>query len=296
MVELNNEANAVADRSQSGTAALSFLAGGGEMGKLIGSMDWANTPLGPPESWPQSLRTTLSLCLASNFPLCFTWGPERVQFYNDGYWPVCGAKHPGSMGQDCKECWFSAWPVIGPGFERCVATGESTFVTDTRMFLDRHGDLEETFFTYSFSPIRDETGGVAGVFHPVTETTHLVLAERRLGILRALADSTANSTTINDALTAAAVALGDHPWDVPFLLLYRVDTQGTSVHLAGACGLAAGAAAVPQQVDCAVSPKDAICEQPGQPGWPFAAVIRTGEAQTVEGLEERVWQARLRSL
>ena len=111
------------------------------------------------------------------------------------------------MGQDYKECWASAWPVIGPGFERCMATGETTFVTDTRMLLDRNGYLEETFFTYSYSPIRDETGGIGGIFHPVTETTHLVLAERRLSALGALAAATADAKTVHDALSRAAAAL-----------------------------------------------------------------------------------------
>src|SRR2546425_9905078 len=77
-----------------------WLVGGGEMSKLIRSMDWTKTPLGPIESWPQSLRTTVSLCLASNFPISLAWGPKHVQIYNDGYWPICGGKHPHSMGQD----------------------------------------------------------------------------------------------------------------------------------------------------------------------------------------------------
>src|SRR5579863_9860480 len=84
--------------------AADWLTGGGEMGKVVRSMDWARTPLGPIESWPQSLRTTVSLCLASNFPISIAWGPRRTQIYNDGYRPFCGAKHPFSMGQDFKEC------------------------------------------------------------------------------------------------------------------------------------------------------------------------------------------------
>jgi hypothetical protein len=81
-----------------------WLAGGGEMGRLIRSMDWSKTQLGAIESWPQSLRTTVSLCLASNFPISLAWGPGHVQIYNDGYWPICGGKHPHSMGQDFSEC------------------------------------------------------------------------------------------------------------------------------------------------------------------------------------------------
>src|SRR5574341_2390565 len=160
-------------------APADWLASGGEMGKLISSMDWKRTPLGPIESWPQSLRTTVSLCLASNFPISIVWGANRVQIYNDGFWPICGAKHPDAMGEDFRERWFSAWPAIGEAFNRALA-GETSFIENQRMFLDRHGYLEETFFTFSFSPIRDESGGVGGLFHPVIELTNQKLAERRL--------------------------------------------------------------------------------------------------------------------
>src|SRR5882724_10889998 len=125
-------------------AESSFI-GGGEMGKVVRAKDWSKTPLGPIDSWPQSLRTVVSLCLASNFPISLVWGANRVQIYNDGYWPICGKKHPDSMGQDFKECWFSAWPVIGEAFERAQA-GETSFLENQRMFLDRNGYLEETFF------------------------------------------------------------------------------------------------------------------------------------------------------
>jgi hypothetical protein len=94
------------------------LIGGGEMGKVVRAMDWTKTPLGSIDLWPQSLRTTVSLCLASNFPISLAWGPNHIQIYNDGYWPICGKKHPDAMGQDFSECWASAWPVIGEAFER----------------------------------------------------------------------------------------------------------------------------------------------------------------------------------
>ncbi|HEY1657506.1 MAG TPA: hypothetical protein VGG14_04120, partial [Candidatus Sulfotelmatobacter sp.] len=162
-----------------------WLVGGGKMGELIQSMDWAKTPLGPIESWPQSLRTTVSLCLASKFPISLAWGPKHVQIYNDGYWPICGEKHPHAMGQDFSECWASAWPVIGEAFASALA-GQTSFLENQRLFLDRNGYLEETFFTFSFSPIRDETG-VVGLFHPVTETTSRMLSERRTRALRDLA-------------------------------------------------------------------------------------------------------------
>jgi hypothetical protein len=109
-----------------------FLRGGGEMGRLIASMDWSRSPLGPIAAWPQSLRTAVSLCLASTFPIPLAWGPKHVQIYNDGYWPICGAKHPHSMGMDFSECWASAWPVIGAAFETALA-GQSVFLENQRI-------------------------------------------------------------------------------------------------------------------------------------------------------------------
>jgi signal transduction histidine kinase len=257
--------------------ATDILAGGGEMGKLIRAMDWSQSPLGPIESWPQSLRTTVSLCLASNFPISIAWGPQRTQMYNDGYWPICGAKHPNSMGQDFKECWFSAWPAIGEAFERASA-GETAFLVNERMFLDRYGYLEETFFTFSFSPIRDESGGVGGLFHPVTEMTQQTLAERRLKALRELADRTAEAKTVAEACDLIAQTLAAHELDLPFGLLYLLDSDGSRATLAGRAGLAAGTLACPDEVDLAIPP---------YPCWPLAEAARDREAVQVDGLEER---------
>src|SRR5256712_3860478 len=199
-----------------------WLVGGGEMSKLIRSMDWTKTPLGPIESWPQSLRTTVSLCLASNFPISLAWGPKHVQIYNDGYWPICGGKHPHSMGQDFTQCWASAWPVIGEAFAS-ARSGETRYLEDQRMFLDRNGYLEETFFTFSFSPIRDESGEVAGLFHPVTETTTRMLSERRTRTLRDLAARSGTAKSIEGAFALAARTLFDSALDLPFVLFYLFD-------------------------------------------------------------------------
>ena len=142
---------------------LVLTVGGGEMARVIKAKDWSKTPLGPMDSWPQSLRTTVSLVQASNSPISLAWGPGHVQIYNDGYWPICGAKHPNSMGQDFRECWASAFPVIGEAYATAWS-GQSAYLEKMRMFLDRIGFLEETWFTFSFSPITDESGGVAKSF------------------------------------------------------------------------------------------------------------------------------------
>ena len=171
-----------------------WLLGGGEMAKVIRAKDWSGTPLGPIQSWPQSLRTTVNLAQASNFPISLAWGAGHTQIYNDGYWPICGAKHPSSLGQDFRECWASAWPQIGEAYASAWS-GRSAYLETVRTFIDRFGFLEETWFTFSFSPVTDESRGVGGVFHPVFEMTRQMLSERRIRTLRDLAAGGGKSRT-----------------------------------------------------------------------------------------------------
>ena len=129
-----------------------WLVGGGEMATAIKCMNWSETPLGLMASWPQSLPTTVSLVQASNSPISLVWGAGHVQIYNDGYWPTCGAKHPTAMGQDFRECWTSAFPVIGEAYASAWS-GQRSYLEKMRMLSDRYGFLEESWFTFSFSPI-----------------------------------------------------------------------------------------------------------------------------------------------
>jgi signal transduction histidine kinase len=254
-----------------------WLDGGGEMGRLIRSMDWTESPLGAIEAWPQSLRTTVSLCLASNFPISLAWGPNHIQIYNDGYWPICGGKHPQSMGQDFTECWAAPWAVIGEAFERAL-TGETSYLENQRMFLDRNGYLEETCFTFSFSPIRDETGGVGGLFHPVTETTSRMLSERRTRGLRDLAARAGKAQSVEEACRLAALTLGEYELDLPFVLFYLLDDPRKEARLIASAGLQPGTTASPALVSL---------EIPQPRGWPLAEVSESGRARHVEELENR---------
>jgi signal transduction histidine kinase len=256
-----------------------WLIGGGAMGEVIRRMDWSRSALGPIDDWPQSLRTTVSLCLASNFPISIAWGPKHIQIYNDGYWPICGGKHPDSMGQDFSECWASAWPAIGEAFERALL-GETSFLENQRMFLDRNGYLEETFFTFSFSPIRDESGGVGGLFHPVTETTGRMLAERRTRALRDLAARCGRARSSAEAFTLAAQTLQDFELDLPFVLLYEIGEGQRSAQLVASTGLASGTNASPAQLDLSA-------QSPLAP-WPLAEVVHDDRAQCVGELEARL--------
>ena len=155
-----------------------FLSGGGAMGALMRAHDWAATPLGPPEGWPQSLRTVVNLMLTSSFPMFAVWGPELSFLYNDAYRPVLGSK-PEGLGRPFREVWSDLWPVLSPLVDRALA-GEATFHEDQLLVMERHGYREETWFTFSYSPVRDEDGRVAGMFCACTETTGKVQAERRL--------------------------------------------------------------------------------------------------------------------
>jgi len=253
---------------------LSWLAGGGEMGALIRSMDWSKTPLGPLHTWPQSLRTSVSLCLSSTFPILVAWGPDDIQIYNDAYRPICGDLHPRSMGGAFKEIWASALPVVGDAFDR-AHQGEGTYIRDQRMFLDRRGYLEEAFMTFSFSPIRDESGEVGGIFHPISEATSAVLNARRSQGLRDLSAAIGDARTVGDIAHDLAAHHPGLVLDLPFVLLYQIDADSGQLFLRGGAGLDAHAALAP----AVTALDDAL--------WPFAAAAQARTAQQVHALRPR---------
>jgi PAS domain-containing protein len=160
----------------SSATADDFLTHGGKAGARIRAHNWAATPLGPIETWAQSLRTTLSIVLNSQFPTYMVWGPDLLSFYNDAYYPILGAK-PEALGRPFREVWAEAWTAVGPIAEQALS-GEASYHENLPITLERHGYPEETWWTFCYSPIRDETGGVGGVLCTVHETTSQVLAER----------------------------------------------------------------------------------------------------------------------
>src|SRR5262249_54615383 len=155
------------------------LAGGGEMGERIRTFDWSCTPLGPIRGWPPSLREAVSICLRSRFQLAIYWGPQLVLLYNDAERDVLGSMHPHALGRPAAEILAAVWAVGGPRMRGVRAPGRATWSGDQPLRLNRHGFLEESFFTYSYSPIPDG-GGIGGVLLVTVETTDRVLAERRL--------------------------------------------------------------------------------------------------------------------
>ena len=150
------------------------------MGELIRSMDWSKTSLGNPGQWPKSLLTSVNICLNSRFPIVLWWGEDLVKIYNDAYRDLIAAKHPKAMGAKGADVWPEIWHIVGPMLEGVLQKGEATWSEDQLLIIDRRGYCEESYFTFSYSPIHEETGGIGGVFCAITETTKKVVTERHL--------------------------------------------------------------------------------------------------------------------
>ncbi len=263
------------------TAALSdrqlarLFPGDSELATQMRALDWSQTPLGAVETWPQSLRTSVNICLQSRFPMQIWWGREMVMLYNDAYRPILGtSKHPHALGQRGRECWWEIWQEIEPMLDGVLTQGEATWSEDSLWLLDRNGYLEECYFTFSYSPILDETGNVGGIFTAVTETTERVLGARRLGTLSELAAQTAGLMTVKAACAASAVVLAKNPDDLPFVLLYSVDRTTGQASLNTATGLASGTELSPLEVNCVEGDTDlSRC---------FRQVLETGISQLFE--------------
>jgi signal transduction histidine kinase/DNA-binding response OmpR family regulator len=241
-------------------AAAPALPSGGAMRRLIRQKDWSATPLGPLEGWPQSLRTAVGICTESRFPMAIWWGPNAIQLYNDGYVPVLGAKHPHSLGQSGPECWAEIWDVVGPLYTQVMVRGEATWSDDLLLPMDRHGYVEETYFTFSYSPISDESGGVGGLLITCAETTARVVGERRLRTLRDLGARAGEARSVREACELAAAILAQTPADVPFAALYLLKPGDAVATLAATAGLSEDSRFAPptlQIVDGAPSPPPA---------------------------------------
>ncbi len=250
------------------------------VGELIRARDWAATPIGPADRWSPSLRTALSICLESRFPILIWWGPEFVMLYNDAYAPLIGSKHPAALGQRGADCFPEIWEIIGPMLAGVRERGDSTWSDDQLLLLERRGFPEECYFTFSYSPIRDEAGEIAGVFTAVAETTSHVIGARRLGILRALTAQTAVARTRVDVCARAAAVLRGSV-SVAFSLLYLFEEDGTVARLAATSDLKGRRAGVAPRLV-------ALREDRTVGPWPLGAVAAGGEPLLLEDVAERV--------
>ena len=212
---------APADGPVSGATADALFADGGRLGALCRSLDWSRTPLGPVEGWSQSLRTTVATVLRSRHPMFLFWGPELVQIYNDGYRPSLGegGRHPQALGMRGADFWIEIWDIIGPQLEAVMHRGEATWHEDQLVAIERNGRIEEVYWTYSYSPVRDDDGSIGGALVVCQETTPRVIAERRLRTLHRMAALPPRGRPREAAAEAARILAAD-ALDAPFVLCY----------------------------------------------------------------------------
>jgi signal transduction histidine kinase len=204
-----------------------LFAGAGAVGRLLAARDWSASPLGAPETWPQSLRTVVRILLTSRYAMWMGWGPELTFLYNDAYAAMTlGAKHPWALGRPAQEVWAEIWPQIGPRVEQVMASGQATWDERLRLFLERSGYREETYHTFSYSPLPDDSGRINGNFCVVTEETERVIDERRLATLGALSAALASARLDADVFRAIESAAAAGAPDLPFLFVYLFDEKG----------------------------------------------------------------------
>jgi PAS domain S-box-containing protein len=226
------------------SGAPDFLVGPGEMASMMRDFDWAATDLGPPGSWSQSLKTVVRIVLTSRYAMWMAWGPNLRFFCNDAYLPTVGIKRDWVLGSRSDKVWEEIWPDIGPRIERVLNTGEATWDEGLLLFLERLGFREETYHTFSYSPLADDEGQISGMLCVVTEETERVVGERRLSTLSQVAGRLASARAESEVLDAVKEALDAADKDLPFALLYLYDEQG-ALRLARASGIASGHPASP---------------------------------------------------
>jgi PAS domain S-box-containing protein len=204
----------------------SFLQSEGEMAARFLQFDWSTHTLGPLHTWPQSLKTATSLILNSRHPMWIGWGPQMSFLYNDAYLHVLGLdKHPWALGRPADEVWAEIWDVCGPLADKVFRNGEASFIDEVRLLLSRGDVVEETFYSFSYSPIRDESGIVAGLFCPSNDVTSKSVGARRSRTLSELVANALIQRSTAAACVSARETLIKNPYDVPFALLYLIDGE-----------------------------------------------------------------------
>jgi signal transduction histidine kinase/DNA-binding response OmpR family regulator len=260
----------------SSTTQASFLSAGGELGALIRAHDWAATPIGPAETWPHSLKLAIRIMLTSRQPFWIGWGTELLFFYNDPYKSIIGGKHPWALGRPTAEVWREIWDDIGPLLETAMRGDQGTFVESQLLIMQRYGYPEETYYTFSYSPIPNDDGSVGGIICANSDDTQRVIGERQLALLRELAAETASARTWREACEKSCIALGSNPRDLPFAMIYMAEPESDQLSLVGSTGIDRGHPAAPELVERKFSSI-----------WPFEDVLRKRDLRLVSELRAR---------
>jgi signal transduction histidine kinase len=254
--------------------SLAFLTGGGETGARLRSLDWASHPLGAPEHWPQSLKTIVRVMLDSRYAMWMAWGPQLTFFCNDAYLPTVGLKRDWVLGARSDQVWKEIWPDIGPRIDHVLSSGEATWDEGLLLFLERSGFAEETYHTFSYSPVYDDLSRIAGMLCVVTEVTERVVGERRLRVLRDLAAQAMGVDEVASSCRRAVEVLALYPLDLPFCALYVLDAD--SRH--------ARRATLSTPMPDEWFPEALSLPPPSRDPWKLAALCATEERQSIDDL------------
>jgi PAS domain S-box-containing protein len=246
----------------------------GEVGSDLLAVDWDATPLGAPKGWPSALTAVVRLLLSSRFSMWMAWGPELTFFCNDAYRrDTLGEKYPWALGRPAREVWAEIWPEIGPRIETVLSTGEATWDESLLLFLERSGYVEETYHTFSYSPLADDDGRIAGMLCVVSEDSERVIGQRRMATLRDLGTVPVTARDERQFLEAACAQLDANPRSLPFTAVYLFDAGGVA-RLACSTGVPADHPAAPSSI---------ALEDP-DPVWPVRAIVEDG-GFLVEGID-----------
>ncbi|HEX8061102.1 MAG TPA: ATP-binding protein [Cyclobacteriaceae bacterium] len=228
-------------------SAPEFLSGGGEMGQRIREYDWSKTSLGPVKTWPQSLKTCIRIMLSSRQPIWIGWGKDLIKFYNDPYKEIVGGKHPWALGSPVSLVWRDVWRDISPMLKKVMEEGEGTYVESQLLIMERNGYPEETYYTFSYTPIPNDTGGRGGMICANTDDTERIISQRQLETLTGLAQVLTDTKSNDEVITGTIEVLKDNPWDFPFAAFRTI--VGNRAVLTKSTDLGNSEARVPREVN-----------------------------------------------
>lgn len=227
----------------------SFLEGGGETGELIRAIDWSSTPLGSPDKWSQSLKTCIRIILTSSQPMFVWWGKDLINIYNDAYIDIVRGKHPEALGQKASEVWHEIWDQVGPRADTVMQKNVGTYDEALLLIMERNGYPEETYYTFSYSPVPGDDGNTAGIICANTDDTDRIIGERHLRTLKDLGKGLINCKSNSEVFNKTIDILKQNQYDFPFAVIYEIDELGEKATMAGITSVDAPAAAKPLEID-----------------------------------------------
>jgi signal transduction histidine kinase len=263
------------------TVTPEFLAGGGEMGELMRSRNWSETPLGPITTWPQSLKTCVRIILTSRQPMFVWWGDDLINLYNDAYRSILGGKHPAVLGMPASEVWKEIWDQVGPRAAIAMQKNEGTYDESLLLIMERNGYPEETYYTFSYSPVPGDEGGTGGIICANTDDTQRIIGERQLMTLKDLGKHLPDSTSDEDVYNRTIAILKENPADFPFACIYRADLKTGIMEMTGKTDTSLSDTILPASLQIASSLAA---------DWQFDEAIRTNKYVVIRDLKQKYGQ------